>query len=161
MKFKGKVNEKYLILNVDQRDFKQAIRVVGFDIVKKVIVAMAYSRKDAMRKLEDLHMPITDHLLMVLVMPTSNSVEHWKTELKGWQKALKRYNKAKSRSGRNYSRGDLLKWLWECPFETPSDRAEALKRLREEGYNVPSDLDAESLRKAVDQFIDGILNKRR
>lgn len=155
-KFITKVKQKWYIVVLSKVD-KRILRSVGFAVTKTSIVAMSYSRKDAMRKLEDLHMQITDHILKILLMPDSSNLTHWKTELQGWQIALQRYNKAKSRSGVNYSEAALRKWLWECPFETSSDRASALKRLRQEGYKLPKEVDVVRLKRAIEKFIRGVL----
>lgn len=163
MKFADTVKAKYTLeTGINPIAFEENLREIGYVVKNSMITAMAHSRKDAMSKLEALHLQISEHLMKVVAIPTSTCAPHWKVELKAWQKTLRLYNKAKSRSGENFSHKDLTKWLWECPLGTKVDRDLLLKILREEGYGVPATLSKTNtvqLKKLVEEFVQGVLGK--
>ena len=159
MSFKAQLKEKYTI-DVDVKTFKSDLRTVGYVVTRNCITAMAFNRKVALPKLESLALPITEHLMMIAIMPRSASVPHWQAELKAWQNELRRYNKSKLKSGSNYSLKTLNKYLWDQPLGTPQDRIVLLKILGDEGYAVPKKLtpnQEQKLKKMVEMFYSKIL----
>jgi hypothetical protein len=45
---------------------------------------MAFERKDAIRKLDNLSYEVSQHLLKLIVFNNSNNFDHWLGELNGW-----------------------------------------------------------------------------
>jgi hypothetical protein len=158
--FKKEVARQYTISeDVDFNNFLDDIKSLGYNVRKTKITALAYPRKEALNKLEALHLQVTDHVLKITVMPKSKDVPHWKSELKTWQRTLIRFNKSKTKSKTNYSEDILRAWLWEYPLGTEEDRKEALNGLKESGYDVPDMLTGkqlDTLIKSIGMFIAGI-----
>lgn len=160
--FSKKTKNKYKIeTNVNKQRLKQDLQQIGYTIKDACIIAMAFDKSEAIKKLKNLSLPITEHLVKLIVMPKSSNVSHWKSELKTWQNILRRYNKGKTKSGINFSMKLLMLHLWENPLSQSSDQNIVLQILSESGYAVPKTLNQKqinSLKKAVVTFATGILN---
>lgn len=157
--FIKKIKTKY-ILEADPKTFEKDLRTIGYTAKDGCVTAMAFEKRDAIKKLKNLALPITEHLMKILVMPKSSDTPHWKAELKTWQTTLRRYNNGKSKSGINYSLDVLMMHLWENPLGTSADQKTVLQILAEAGYDVPRILTSDQtnkLKKAVNDFSVGIL----
>ena len=153
---------KYTLNNVRRRDvFEQDLRSLGYCVNGEEITAMAYTRKQALRKLEELHLKITEHVLRLVLWPQSTDASHWKIELDAWKNTLIKYNRGKQKSGVNYCRETLEEWLWENPLGTEGDRNTSLKCLAGKYPPVcPTSLTSEqvtTLKAEIDSYIDDVL----
>ena len=154
-----KIKNKYEI-KANQKVFEHVIETVGYAIRDNCIVAMSFGKSEAIKKLKNLSLPITEHLMKILVMPKSSYVPHWKTELKNWQNTLRRYNNGKTKSGINYSMKSLMTHIWENPLSTTADQTTLLKILSDSGYAVPKTLSQNQinkLKKTVETYTAGVL----
>jgi len=155
-----KIKNKYVIeITVNQRNFEQALETIGYAIKDNCVIAMSFGKTEAIKKLKNLSLSITEHLMKILVMPKSSDADHWKTELKSWQTILRRYNNGKTKSGINYTAKILMTHLWENPLSTSADQTTLLKILAESGYAVPKTLNQNQinkLKKAVEIFAAGV-----
>jgi hypothetical protein len=117
---------------------------------KEVIYAMAFSRQKALEKLDDLSLPVSEHIFKLLILSKHQSVPHWKQELKNWRKALSRYNVSKAKSP-NYNKVTLKKYLYQDPLGTTADR-ELLHQIIKTDYDINFKLPA-NLEKKLENFV--------
>lgn len=156
MGFITRTRIKYELVTQDRKAFEKDLKAIGYKVLRgEVITAMSFHKKDAMEKLVNLALPITEHLMKLLVLPKSSDAPHWKTELSGWQGELRRYNNGKTKSGVNYSQKSLMNHLWEDPIGTSADHSTLLRIIADKGYAVPKNLSEDQvkkLKKMVESF---------
>jgi hypothetical protein len=118
--------------------------------------ASAFRRSQALTKLSELQLPVSEHLFKIAHYPRHPAFEGWVRELRAWSAQLRRLHRAKKRSG-NYNLVLLMRSLWEEPLGSSEDRMEIAAQLEAAGF-VKVEIDAEKLKTAVQQFAEAVLN---
>lgn len=125
------------------------------------VVAMSTKRKDALKKVSDLQLIISEHLFKYIYVDSPDDKNHWLSELEAWRQSLSRANKGKSGSN-NYLNEYLMDKLWEDPFGEKQDLELWFRELVQTPYSIDKDYsNGKRLKKFIEKFINCILTDTR
>jgi hypothetical protein len=90
------------------------------------IFEMAFEKKTALVKTENLQMQIADHLVKVHMYNESTFVRHWTKEVNAWLLTIQNYKL--KRTNRPLQKNELFRILWADPLGSINDVASRMKR---------------------------------
>jgi hypothetical protein len=103
---------------------------------------MSFERKLVLRKMEDLQMVVSDHLIYVVAFPGVQEQKHWRKELWTFFRGI---NDLRRKSKSKIPNDLLIHIFYEGPFGEPSDLRASVVTAREHlrmdnlGYKVDED----------------------
>ena len=104
-----------------------SIKLIDF-LNKTRLFEMAFERKDAIKKLDNLSYEISIHLLKLIVFNNSNNFNHWLGELNSW---LNQVDDIRLKpNNKKLKEEDYLKYLKELYLENIDQVEKNIKKLK-------------------------------
>lgn len=117
----------------------------------------AFSRGEALIRLENLSTVIVTHLALLAWAPNDQCVGHWQGEIDAFKRAIARYDKSKMRKKHNFDHRMVLELLLD-EIDTDERRDDILLLVQSHGVNL-DEPNWEALEKSLDDFASAITVK--